>query len=185
VDDYSELSVVSDQAVLVEDSCAYFSLLNHHGAGRRHLRTLRQVTLERRGDRLRLPVRHQQRGCCCTGQTAQVSLKHGRLLLVRSLRNSLNSTNRALSLGRALFFCTLKTFFILPEPFAQTRRPSFNESRKAGRPLRKEGCAVDEFEAMLVAHRSAAERWVRLRGAQPPTVGGQPAGNLPSRLSPL
>ncbi len=81
VDDYSELSVVSDQPVLVEDSCAYFSLLNI--TGQADGICVRNAKYPLNDAAIDCDYQYGISNEVLPGQTAQVSLKHGRLLLVK------------------------------------------------------------------------------------------------------
>ncbi len=81
VDDYSELSVVSGECATVEDSYPYFSLLNMTG-------TARGITIKN----AKYPLVEQEITCeyqfgisneVLPGKTAEISVKEGRLLLVK------------------------------------------------------------------------------------------------------
>ena len=81
IDDYSEMEIVSAEPKFIEDSFAYFSLLNISG-------TARGVTIEN----AKFPLENAEITCeyqygvsneVIKGKTAKVSVKQGRLLLVR------------------------------------------------------------------------------------------------------
>ena len=81
VDDFSEIEVISGQPACVEDRYPYFSLLNLSG-------TAEGVTI--RG--AKYPLENASITCdyqygvsneALPGQTAQISVKHGRLLLIK------------------------------------------------------------------------------------------------------
>ena len=81
IDDYSEMEIVSRQAAAIDDSFAFFSLLNISG-------TARGITLEN----AKYPLRDAE--ICCDyqygvsnevlpGQMARVSVREGKLLLIK------------------------------------------------------------------------------------------------------
>lgn len=81
VDDYSEISIISDKTVYIDDSYSFFSLLNISGIAK-------GITIKN----AKYPLENKE--ICCEyqygvsnevlkGKTAEVSLKEGRLLLVK------------------------------------------------------------------------------------------------------
>lgn len=86
IDDYSELEIVSRKAARVPDSYAYFSLLNISGAAR-------GITIKN----AKYPLADAEIGCeyqygvsnePLPGQTAEITVGEGRLLLVKIVRDS-------------------------------------------------------------------------------------------------
>ena len=81
IDDYSEMEIVSDEPAYVDDSYAYFSLLNISG-------TAKGVTIEN----AKYPLEDAEITCeyqygvsneVLPGKTAQVTVREGRLLLIK------------------------------------------------------------------------------------------------------
>ncbi len=81
IDDYSEMEIVSGKPVLVEEGCSFFSLLNISG-------TARGVTIEG----AKYPLKDAEIECdyqygvsneVLPGSAARVSVKEGRLLLIK------------------------------------------------------------------------------------------------------
>ena len=81
VDDYSEMEIVSEEAVYVDESFSYFSLLNIDGSAR-------GVSIEG----AKFPLKDAEISCeyqygvsneVLSGEKAKISLREGRLLLIR------------------------------------------------------------------------------------------------------
>lgn len=77
VDDYSEMELVGAEKVEIPERFPFYSLVNITGTARGHHGDRLQVPTGQRGNSLRLPVRHQQRGAAgadrcglCEGGTA-------------------------------------------------------------------------------------------------------------------
>ena len=84
IDDYSEMEIVSSSPALIENSYAFFSLLNISG-------TARGITVSG----AKYPLENGEITCeyqygisneVVKGETAKVSVKEGRLLLVKVFR---------------------------------------------------------------------------------------------------
>ena len=81
LDDYSVLEIVSEEPARVEDSFAYFSLLNISGAARGISITGAKYPL--RDGEIRCDYQYGISNEVLPGQTARVTVREGRLLLVK------------------------------------------------------------------------------------------------------
>lgn len=82
IDDYSEVEIISGEPAYIDDSFSYFSLLNVSGVAK-------GITIEN----AKYPLRNAKITCeyqygvsneVLPGKTASVSIKHGKLLLVKN-----------------------------------------------------------------------------------------------------
>lgn len=83
VDDYSELEIVSDKPVFIPDRYAFFSLLNISGTARGIVIKNAKYPLD--GAEIACEYQYGISNEPLPGQTAEVSLEKGRLLLVKVL----------------------------------------------------------------------------------------------------
>jgi len=81
LDDYSEMEIVSRQTAEMDESCAYFSLLNISGTARDI--TIRGAKYPLSGGEITSEYQYGISNEVLPGQTASVSVGEGRLLLVR------------------------------------------------------------------------------------------------------
>lgn len=81
IDDYSEMEIVSQQRVLIPDSCAYFSLLNISGCARGI--TIRGARYPLQNGEITCEYQYGISNEVLPGQTAEVFLTQGKLLLVK------------------------------------------------------------------------------------------------------
>lgn len=84
LDDYSELEIVSRESAFVTDAYAYFSLLNISGAARGV--SIRNAKYPLAGAEIRCEYQYGVSNEPLPGQTAEITVGEGRLLLVKVAR---------------------------------------------------------------------------------------------------
>ena len=84
LDDYSEMEIVSREAIQVEDSVLYFSLLNISGTARDV--TIRNAKYPLEGAKITSEYQYGVSNEVIPGRTAEVSVGEGRALLVKIRR---------------------------------------------------------------------------------------------------
>lgn len=86
IDDYSEMQIVSDNPVYIDDSYSYFSLLNISGTAKGIEITDAKYPLE--NGEITPEYQYGISNEVLPGKAAGVSVKEGRLLLVKVIRNT-------------------------------------------------------------------------------------------------
>ena len=81
LDDYSEMEIVSDQTVRIEDDCLYFSLLNISGCAEGI--AIRNAKYPLEDAVIRSEYQYGISNEVLPGKTAEVSVRKGNLLLIR------------------------------------------------------------------------------------------------------
>lgn len=81
VDDYSEMEVVSEKTAYIEDSCLYFSLLNMTGKAKGV--TIKNARFPLQNGEIPVERQYGTSNEVLPGQTAEVSVLEGRLLLIK------------------------------------------------------------------------------------------------------
>ncbi len=87
VDDYSEMQIVSENAVFIDDSFAYFSLLNI--SGRAEGITVENAKYPLDGAQITCEYQYGISNEVIKGKKAKVSVSGGELLLIKVVRNSI------------------------------------------------------------------------------------------------
>ncbi len=81
IDDYSEMEIVSDKPVFIDNSCSYFSLLNI--TGRAEGITIKGAKYPLNGEGISCEYQYGISNEVLPGETAEVSVRDGKLLLIR------------------------------------------------------------------------------------------------------
>lgn len=84
VDDYSEMRIVSRESEHVQDDCPYFSLLNVSGLARGV--TIRGAKFPLEDGEITCEYQYATSNEVLPGQTAEITVKEGRLLLIKVRR---------------------------------------------------------------------------------------------------
>ena len=84
VDDYSEMRIVSREPAHVQDDCPYFSLLNVSGLARGV--TIRGAKFPLENGEITCEYQYATSNEVLPGQTAEITVKEGRLLLIEVRR---------------------------------------------------------------------------------------------------
>ena len=84
VDDYSEMRIVSREPAHVQDDCSYFSLLNVSGLARGV--TIRGAKFPLEDGEITCEYQYATSNEVVPGQTAEITVKEGRLLLIEVRR---------------------------------------------------------------------------------------------------
>lgn len=88
IDDYSEIEVVSDKPAYIEDSYAFFSLLNITGVAKGV--TIRNAKYPLENAEITCEYQYAVSNEVIGGSVSEVTVKNGKLLLVKTFANGLN-----------------------------------------------------------------------------------------------